>query len=448
MIGTSYAPQRCDSHAEICRDHHDMSSSIQNGGRKATGSASPLSSLALIIFLTFLLWRSVGVLAGDILWSRSPSVALFFDPSLARAREVYALSKLTVDYADPASAEAEFKTALQRDPLAPSIVKSLAKFYEAQRQNDRALALWPIAASSAWRDGEAQLQALQIALRAQDYKKSLQHIDAVMRSFPSGGSKIAAQVAAYLDVPQFRDAFITTLSLDPPWRPNFLSTLDQAPVSMAAVSHIYNSLKSAATPLSNDELRPYLRRLVANGFYENAYLVWIASLPEAAKPSGELLYNGNFQFPISNMPFDWTIDPVPGVDVSVEKKAFERRLKIVFSHTRSSFRNIRQVLFLSAGDYVFSGIESSDMISNERGVLWRIRCINTPDSTLAISSKLTDTIIQRPFTVSFAVPKSCPVQEIRLEVPARSEAERAINGKVEYSALFLKRVDIPMVNEP
>ena len=68
---------------------------------------------------------------------------------------------------------------------------------------------------------------------------------------------------------------------------------------------------------------------------------------------------------------------------------------------------------------------------------WRIRCVKDADGALALSPSLKDTVPWRDFRVAFTVPLSCPVQEIVLEIPARSSGERVANGSVSYSGLTI-----------
>lgn len=401
-------------------------------------------SVALFIVLLPLLWRTIGIAIADLTWSRAPMMALFFDPDLAKAREAYALSLLTLDLPDAVTAEQELHEVIKRDPVAPDVVTSLAKLYTAQRQTDRALQLWPLAAASARRDGEAQLQAFQIAMKAQDYKPALLNIDALMRAYPGDADKIVGRIVPYLENAAFRTALIEVLAAGAPWRPDFLSAVGSVPVSMASINDVYDALKTSPVPLTADELRPYLKRLVANKFYENAYLIWVSSLPETMKPLDAGLYNGSFQYPLTNMPFDWSVDPVPGVDVGVEKKVFTRSLRVTFTHTRSRFQNVRQILFLAPGDYVFSGRESSDLLVNDRGVRWRIHCADDQDGALVVTAPLNDTIPWRDFSVAFSVPSACPVQEILLEIPARSLGEQAASGTAAYTALQIQPTATPV----
>jgi len=411
---------------------------LQSQRHASTQPPLPLSPIIRALLLLPLFWVTVSIALADLLWTRTPQWAVFFDPTFAKARQANALSKLTDEYADPQGPEVELKEILKRDPIAPGLVTSLAKFYFARQHAEKASKLWPIAASLTWRDGDAQSEALKIALNAQQYARAVDHFDAMMRVYYGQSQKVLAGIVSNLEEPAFRSVLIARLAENPPWRATFLSTLGQIKISIGSVNEIYETLIRTASPLASNELRPYLQRLVANKFYENAYVIWLASLPKSMKPTSDLLYNGEFQFPLSNMPFDWSVDPVAGVDIDIERNGFTRSLKVMFSHTRSRFQNMRQILLLAPGGYEFSGREAADTLSNERGVRWRIHCVTEPDGALAVSPPLIDTVPWRDFRVGFSVPLSCPVQEIVLEIPSRALAERNASGSVAYSGLSIQ----------
>lgn len=398
-----------------------------------------IGALIAACFALPVLWKTVSVTIADLTWSTAPQTALSFDPDFAKARQVFATRKLLSDLPDRAEAEQQFKEAIRRDPLAPSIVSALAKTYASQRQIDRAQALWTVAAKLTWRDGEAQVEAFQIAFAERDFVRAVSHFDALMRVFPGQNGKTTAFIVPYLEMQGFREALYDLVASNPPWRASFLKSINQPDIPVNILSALYTRLKGAAVPLTQDELRPYVKRLIASALYDHAYLVWLGTLPDALKPDGSLLYNHDFEFPVSNMPFDWNFDPVAGIDMTIEKRAFARILRVTFLQTRSVFQNVRQILLLSPGEYVFSGRESADSISNDRGVRWRIRCMKDAAGALALTSPVSGTMPWRDFRVEFSVPRGCPVQEIFLEIPARTRGERSTNGSVGYTSLLLER---------
>src|SRR5260370_3307182 len=93
-------------------------------------------------------------------------------------------------------------------------------------------------------------------------------------------------------------------------------------------------------------------------------------------------------------------------------------------------------MLLRAGDYKCTGGVKSEDLRTSRGLWWRIFCADKPVDTLAHTELVSGTAPWTDFTVTFQVPAAdCRAQWLQLELPARIESEKKIEGEVWYQNL-------------
>jgi len=199
-------------------------------------------------------------------------------------------------------------------------------------------------------------------------------------------------------------------------------------------------LNAGPTPLRSEELRPYLSKLIEVGRLEQAYLTWLQHLPPDRLSQLTHLYNGRFQYELSNLPFDWSMQPVRGAAVDLARGAQDTVLRVGFSGTRVPFRHVSHRLVLPPGDYRFTGSVKADRLQNERGLRWRIFCIENPEASLGETDLVAGNVPWRNFQVDFSVPTSaCRAQNLILELPARVALEQQVSGLISYAALDIQK---------
>ena len=385
----------------------------------------------------------LGGLAGaaalaDRLSSANPEAALTIAPWHAGARVAQANALLQEDTARPLEAAEKLRRALQADPLVPQALLLLGQALDAAGDPAGAFASWDWAARVALRDGAAQAVLLERDLKGGRVDAALQRLDILLRGDPQNGATLLQKLSVLLSDRAFLEALTRQMEVAPPWRESMLKELARRAPQLDPVQALYWRLQRGTAPPSEDEMRPLLVRLVAEGRFEEAYIFWLESGRRDQRLKGEFLYNARFLAPPSNLLFDWTIDPTPGASVQIERTGARRTLAVDFFGSRLGFQNVSQWLLLPPGDYVFSGLELADGVVSDRGVRWRMACAGDLAGELATTPSLTGTVAWREFSVAFSVPPTCRAQRLVLEVPARVVLERVISGRVSFANLSLR----------
>jgi hypothetical protein len=336
-----------------------------------------------------------------------------------------------------AKARALAEEALCDEPLAPGVLTILGRIAEMQGDQKRAEALMELVGQRALRDYYAQAWLANNALKKGDFAGVLPHLDAILRTQPDMADRPLQLLAAFISVPRALFPLEELLKTDPPWRPWFLQEVAAKSSDRAALERLYADLAAGAHPPTDKELGFYLDRLIKDGSYDKAYQVWHATLSAPQAADQALLYDGNFQYPLSGAAFDWQIQEALGADVDVAGGS----LRIEFSGARVDFKNVSHLLVLPAGSYRLSGEVEAEELHTERGLWWRVFCLGHPDASLGETELVASSTPWRPFDLTFQIPaESCPAQVLQLELPARVALEKRIEGVVSYRNMAVSPV--------
>lgn len=334
---------------------------------------------------------------------------------------------------------------LAADPLNSRAFYVLGEIAAAENDEASASAFMRAAIRRSFRETGATYYMLIRSFTDRNYAEVLDHADAILRTSPQLARHIVpllARIAEEEDARGFLDARLAT---DPPWRRAFLSSLPNAVTDARTPFNILLALRDTPNPPSAADLKSYLEFLIAKGFYELAYYVWLQFLTSEDLSSTGLLFNGSFERPISGLPFDWIIRPGPGVTIQISPAAGLERgraLQIEFGHGRVEFGSVSQTTLLAPGRYRFTGYLRGEL-AGRRGLVWRITCAGQSNRILGESEMAMGLAPNwRAFSFSFEVPEdqACRAQVARLTLDARSASERFVSGAIWYGNLKIERM--------
>ncbi len=399
--------------------------------------------MSRVLFVLALFWCAIDMLryaSGDLLASVRPVLASSLDPGQTRARISLARDLYFRDTSRVEEALDDARAILRVDPLTPEALVLLARGARDKGDETLAVDLMRRAVRLNLRNGEAGLFLLDRALRQGDARNAMAMMDILLRGQETlSMDPLSRALAPILTQDPFAGALAATLAARPPWRTYLLTHMAVDSPDTSGLIRLFVVLQASDARPTTVELRPFLERLVREGRLDEARSVWIKTLPPERNIVGENLYNGRFQFPLTNLPFDWVMSPINNTLIGVNGSGEGRILNVDFFGGRVAFHNVSHLLALKPGRYRLTGAERAENLRSERGLWWRVSCIGKPEKTLATTALLSGDTPWREFSVDFDVPPdACSYQSLVLELPYRSAIEQEIIGGASYASLDIR----------
>jgi len=400
-----------------------------------------LVGFARLVFVGLLLALGVSILRhslGDFWGEADPALSIFIDPTQASAR--VAVSERLMADSKITDAIVGAREALGNNPLLPEALTLLARASEQEGDMDRASQLMSLATRVNLRDLRSQLWLLAQDLRSRRVNLALNRIDLLLRAqFPQAIGPIAPALLPILTHEPYRLGYVKLLRTNPPWREVWFVDLLRRSDDLSALTYLFAELQASEPGPTEKELQVILTRLTEAGMLDEAHDIWVRSLRPDRREEADLLYNEGFRYPLTNLPFDWVIQPVSNAQVRVETQNGVRTIDVDFFGGRVNFQHVSHLLNLTPGPYRFQGRERSQDLQNERGLRWRITCVGDDAEALGATDLVSGDTPWRPFSVDFIVPiGKCPYQKLILELPARAALEMEVAGRVSYGDLDLR----------
>jgi tetratricopeptide (TPR) repeat protein len=400
-----------------------------------------LVGFARLAFVGLLLALGVSIVRhslGDLWGEADPALSIVIDPTQASAR--VAVSERLLADSKITDAIAGAREALRHDPLLPEALTLLARASEQEGDTDDATQLMSLAARVNMRDLRSQLWLLAQDLRGARVNSALNRIDLLLRGqFPQAIGPIAPALAQILTREPYRLAYVKLLRTNPRWREGWFVDLLRNSDDLSGLTYLFAELQADEPGPTERELQVLLTRLTDARMFDEAHDIWVRSLAPDRREEADLLYNEEFRYPLTNLPFDWVIPPVPNAMVRVETQDGAHTINVDFFGGRVKFEDVSHLLNLAPGPYRFQGRERSQDLQNERGLRWRIACVGDDAETLGATDLVSGDTPWRSFTVDFTVPTGkCAYQLLVLELPARAAPETEVVGRISYTDLDLR----------
>jgi hypothetical protein len=286
----------------------------------------------------------------------------------------------------------------------------------------------------------AEPQALAILRRAVEFN-------------PTAAGSVWPIFSAALNTGRHDPFFADAARDNPKWWPGFFEQACKEATDLRAIERVF-AVRAAAGNATAAERMCVIDRLERSGRWGSAYQTWINSLPREQQRRIGFVFNGDFEYSISNVGFDWIVVPQDGINVdtqSIQGARGRRALRIEFVRKRWSRAPVHQHLMLVPGNkYRFQGRGRADGLDTWIGVQWGLYCVQ-PDGntgrTLATSDRFRGTSEWVEFHDDFTVPKDCPVQLLRLELanpkdvaPPENVVTR-LNGNVWFDDFSVRSLD-------
>ena len=401
----------------------------------------PLWLWFALLGMAWLAWRVLSLGLADHYAETDPQRALAWrdDHPLAlfRAAEQAA--------ADPARAEEAAdlaRRALRSDPLDGRPYRVLANLALDKGDRETALDLFTVAANRAPRDPAAHVFLIEHHLRGNRPLQALQHLDTLLRVHPREMRRFEPLLVALASTPAAHEALAEVLAKQPPWRGGMLQMASTKATDLDGVAPLFDALRRSEGGLSDNELAPWLDRLVREGRVGQAYLLWVSNLPPERLASVGNIFNGSFEEPPEPLGFGWRFGRVAGARIERlggPGVVGERALRVAFEYRRVPFNHVRQMLAVPPGRYRLALQARADGLRTGPGLVWEVSCVSG-GKPLARTPPLRGQTPWHQLDVEFDIPEGCNGQWLVLRLPARIEAEQQIGGRAWFDDLKLTRI--------
>lgn len=417
-----------------------MNGSINDGANaaKKQGLAPRWLRIGAFALCLALTWRVLSMALAGAIGGSQPDIALMLDPARSKISLQIADKALSSD--DPEDLKIAMERLLEafrRTPLAPQVLTTMGLLAEQMQDDARAEKLLRLGGASSPRDVLAHSWLLDADLRRGEVAAAVGRVDLLLRAAPTRAPMILQAAMPILTHETAVAPLAEALAAMPPWRAAALASLTRS-ADVRFLWDLYSALQKAPVRLESLELQPFLERLVREKHFEEAYFLWSDTIAPERLARSDLLFNGRFQYPVSNLPFDWSFRPVAGALVRISGRRGGRTLNVDFFGARVPFRHVSHLMMLSPGDYRFVGLESALNLRNERGMRWRLTCGGEPTIALMETPLLVGEVAWRPIAADFTIPEGCIAQELVLELAARVVIEQEVSGGVSYMGLGIE----------
>jgi len=401
----------------------------------------------LAVTAALLMWRIVAVnLADYFVQDNSPegaATALKWYPGHPQALFLLGAWNTAEKYG-PAHVGRELKAAVQANLADGRNYAALARHEEAQNDLPAAKLAMNLATRMSPQRTDVQSEAATFWMRQGNIAEALQHWNVVLTFDRGARAKLFPGLLLLAENPAALPAFAPLLQQHTVWWPEFLAYAATNAQQLATVRALFSLQTVESTVPSTTALRTYLARLQRQGEWTEALFTWLNSLDKEQINNVGNLFNGGFEYPISNVGFDWISAPAGQVLVetaSTYGSTGNRALHVLFRGPRVAYRHLYQYTLLTPGRYSMHGRVRPESLETERGVQWGIYCLDKGTETpLAASARFVGTDQWHHFAFQFNIPAAgCPAQVVRLELAGRVALEFEAKGGIWFDDLAVDR---------
>jgi hypothetical protein len=380
-------------------------------------------------------WRVLSLGMADYFAGAQPQRALQW-----RSDHAEALLAAAQAETDPDRARDYAVRSLRANPLQGAAYRVLAA--RAPTADARAQ-LYDIAAARAPRDIPSLAWLLDHALAERRHAAAMDQLDQMLRIEPGSIVALFPAVEHLASQPDAQSHLTALLGRSPPWRERVLVGLAQRTANPAAVSGVFEQLRTSDGGLSERELGAWLDRLFKAREWGWAYLFWATQLPAEKRERLGNVFDGGFEWAPTNLGFDWRMGRVPGA--TIDRSAIDgitgtSALRVSFDYQRVAFDHVSQLLALPAGRYRLEGRARTENLQTSRGLAWSVACAEG-GKPIASTSAFSGNHAWRAFTLDLEIPaEACGGQWLRLQLPARIPSEQYIGGTIWFDDLRMLRI--------
>lgn len=294
---------------------------------------------------------------------------------------------------------------LMEEPFLLDGIDALVK-----RDNRRARQLISHALARNGRSRLARLFMLELQLRARDAEGAAANMTILGRLMPDAQRVFVPELARLARDPDTRDAMREVLATDPRMLGAVLQHLAVNGADPATVLRLAGDQGAEAVDETTDWRRTLLASMVQKGDVRRARQLWSRFSGVDPEQAQALVYDASFEGLPGLPPFNWTLS-------SSELGAAERDKSgalFVEYYGRTAGELAGQLITLTPGRYRLAFHAEGDLDTPQHRLIWKVQCRSKGEELLLELPIANVTYAGKVLAGSFAVPRNCPAQWLRL----------------------------------
>lgn len=289
-------------------------------------------------------------------------------------------------------------------------------------------------------DTAIHLAAAALWARAQALDRALAIWDGLLRRNGRLGSALFPLLTLLAEQPRGL-RLLTALQRQPPrWWPAWFSRFASQASNVATVRALYQDYPRPVPPPA---LYAFVDRLQREQRWREAYFVWLDGVSRRGFGALAMLFNGDFERPLSNAGFGWRRRRGDGFSMVAAPRPSgnsRRALRVRFEQPMRGFRHVFQYLMLAPGRYRLSGIVRTQRLRDVAGLHWALHCAPESGDALMTTRKFVGEMNWQLFNTEFVVPeRGCSVQLLSLR--ALDPDETIARGELWFDDMRVKSLD-------
>lgn len=413
-----------------------------------SSTKSILIRLLLLVLLLFAAWRMLilglsehyveEALSGD---EAAVDKALSWNASHPKALYMKAVQ---VKGDSPDQAIELLQQAINKNPAEGRALIELAHLLRDKNKLDRAdrLAEQSVALLPAF--VPVRMQAANYWVAREQWEKAMENWRAALVTDISLGTKIFPVMLQMAEAEQGRP-LLKGLTDDPPvWWEAFFKYATREASALEPLVAIAMMRRESDVPVTADERKYLVNRLIKEGQWAEAYLVWVNGLTAAQRKKMGGVYNGGFELEITNSGFDWHL-PGNKKRVNAGRQGSygtqgDKALHLTFKGVEYRFQHLHQLLFRGQGIHEFSGTYRVDRLRGRGGLKWAVYCAGDERQLLGESNVMLGLGEWEPVKFEFTIPNepSCVAQTLKLESTGRTTYDHKLEGDIWLDSLSIR----------
>lgn len=339
--------------------------------------------------------------------------------------------------------EADLRQLIADNPAEVAAMLMLARNLEGEGKHSEAQAAYGAALEMAPLDRDVLAFAAVFFLR-QDDPRGVEILGRLAAQPLAARDRVFAALHEVIASRRQAPAVAALFARDPPWLAAFIA--DSCVRGLDPSAYVPLLLRKAGAGAPLPEAGCAIDRLRAAGRWDEAYQLWLNTLPRERLSQVGYVFNGGFEHALGGIGFDWTLQPRSERETGHVAEVVptpggpgKRALRVAYNGKRQSGVAVQQYLVLAPGTYELTGLARPQAIAAPRGIQWSVRCAEGARRPLAVSERFIGSSEWRRFAMEVRIDSTCPAQLLLLEPAVEEGAAAYVGGVAWFDDILLRR---------